>query len=386
MALNSQDKEPKVVLVFDDLIQNGGAERLLLAVCELFPDAPVYTSLASDRWINRLSDREISLKTSFMQKLPFKSRLNRLYSVLGFHILAFESFDFSDYDLVISISARYAHGVVTKPTTKHVCYINSPGRMFWETRSYFSHEPWWVRGLSLLTSPFLNHVRIWDYTSAQRVDHFIANSEVPAARVKKYYGREASVIHPFFDFSPDLEKTSPSSTLTSSPEQYFLVLTRLAPWKRVDIAVNACIQGGHSLKIAGEGPALRTLRKKASGHNNIEFLGYVSEKEKINLLRNCTGLIVTQKEDFGIAPLEAMAVGKPVIAYGEGGSLVTVVPGITGELFDHQDPGCLAETLEEFEGSKYTSEDCMRQSRLFTKDKFLSRLEEAVNNVYFNLL
>ncbi len=406
----------KLAIVFDDLIQFGGAERLLLAVHELYPDAPVFTSLASDEWAQRCEDKNIPLKTSFMQKLPFKKQLNRFYGFLGLHVLAFESFKFDDFDVVFSISARFAHAVITKPRTTHICYMNSPGRMIWEPWDYFEREGFlqnrFVRKLFwVFASPFLTLLRLWDYACAQRVDFFIANSKTPQARIRKYYRRDAEVIYPFVDNLLDVSRWAvipvtsdpadppeagrgPSEDGNAAP--YFLVVTRLSSWKKVDLAIEACKAVGVNLKIIGEGPDKDRLIKIAMDDRTavdgpsdppakksaIEFLGYISDEEKIKALLNCQALIVTQKEDFGITVLEAMALGKPVLAYKSGGALETVVEGVTGEFFDPQTPQALARILSSFNPADYDSQACNSRAKEFSKHKFLSRLDEFIKKVY----
>jgi len=411
----------KLALVFDDLIQFGGAERLLLAVHELYPDAPVFTSLASDGWLRRCKDKNVQLKTSFMQKLPFKKQLNRFYGLLGLHILAFESFKFDDFDVVLSISARFAHAVVTKPGTTHICYMNSPGRMIWEPWDYFEREGFlqnrFVRKLFwIFASPFLTILRLWDYACAQRVDFFIANSKTPQVRIRKYYRRDSQIIYPFVD---DLVGAGQGAVIpvTSDPADppkagrgfsedgnaapYFLVVTRLSPWKRVDIVIEACKAVGVNLKIIGEGSDKDRLIEIAvndqATHNvtlakspvnpalqksTIEFLGYVSDEEKSQVMQNCQALIVTQKEDFGITALEAMALGKPVLAFRAGGALETVIEEVTGDFFDPQTSQALAQTLSRFNPSNYKTQDCINRSLEFSKQKFLSQLDEFVKKVY----
>lgn len=370
----------RLAIAFDDLIQFGGAERLLLAVCEIWPDAPVYTSLASLEWEKRCADKGIRLHTSFMQKLPFKKRLNRFYSVLGFHMLAFESFDFSDFDVVLSISARYAHAIITKPSTKHICYMNSPSRQFWDSASYFARENFLVRGLSLFLAPFLWHARQWDYTMAQRVDHFLANSKVPQARIRRFYGRTSEIIYPPVEI-PELLPIS-----SDSPQDFYLVLTRLVSWKRVDIAIEAAKKLGFRLKIVGGGPARKKLESLARGYANIEFLGYVSSAEKWQLLADCNALIMTQEEDFGITAVEALAAGSPVIAYGKGGALTTIISGKTGEFFAPQDCAALSTVIKKIKPSKYVSSYCRKEAQKFARTRFQKDLEKKVNEVYLNLL
>jgi glycosyltransferase involved in cell wall biosynthesis len=370
----------KIAIVFDDLVQHGGAEKLLLAVHDLYPNAPVYTSLATKDWLFICADRGIILKTSFMQALPFKKIFNRVYGILGLHILAFESFNFDDFDVVLSISSRFAHGVVTRPATKHICYMNSPGRMFWEPFEYFDKESFLQNEVLrkmfwFFFSPLLSVLRLWDFAAAQRVDYFIANSLTPQGRIKKYYQRGSKVIYPFVD-GTDVNLESICN------KGYFLVVTRLNAWKRVDIAVEACNALGLQLKVVGEGSDRKRLGRLNRNARGVEFLGYVKEKDKYELLSNCTALIVTQKEDFGIAALEATAFGKPVVAYKQGGALETVVDGVTGKFFDAQNVESLSKALSEFDPSTYRPVDCIQQAAKFSKQRFLQELDEWVKKVY----
>ncbi len=312
-----------------------------------------------------------------MQKLPKVEKYNRHYSTFLLHALAFESFDFSDFDVVLSVSARYAHGIITKPSTKHVCYMNSPGRMFWESQDYFKEESFGKLdkiAKSFLKFPLMN-LRLWDYTAAQRVDYFIANSKTPQARIKKYYGRDSVIVYPFVNHSHIKEVTK-----NAKDEGYFLVISRLLPWKRIDLIVKACNNLGLPLKIIGEGPALEEL--KSIYGTDAQFLGYVSEDEKIKYIAGCTAVIQAQLEDFGIVPLEVMSAGKPVICYGKGGVLETVIPGKTGEFFMHQTVEDLVTTLKRFDSTKYLQTDCRIQAKKFDKGIFVKNMKEFVNAVY----
>lgn len=374
----------KIALVHDDLIQRGGAELLLMALHETFPDAPIYTSVASKHWLEYCKKEKIDLHLSFMQKLPFAVKLNRYYSAFLLHTLAFESFDFSKYDVVISSSSRYAHGIITRPTTLHVSYMNSPGRMFWEADDYFKSEDYgWLSPIKALARPFLAwplfHLRQWDYLASKRVDRIVANSKTPQARIKKYYGRDADIIYPFVEYS-----LFQNSTPDKNVEPYFLVVTRVTSWKRVDIAIEACMKLGLNLKIIGAGSDLtrlqgiaRDLSSKYS-KSKVEFLGRADDSVKINLLKNCLALINTQAEDFGIVPLEAMASGKPVLAYGKGGALETVISGYTGEFFMEQTADSLAEVLKKFDPTKYKPDLCRKQALKFDKMVFTTRIKDYV--------
>jgi len=364
----------KIAIVCDDLIQFGGQERLVLALSDIWPNAPVYSSYISKKWQKILADKDRKYVTSFMQNLPFVEVFNRNYSVFLAHILAFESFDFSEYDVVLSISSRYAHHVITKPTTKHVCYMNSPGRMFWESADYFAEEDLKKSRLTkrlfecFIAFP-LNILRMLDYVAAQRVDVFIANSRTPQERIKKYYQRDSEVAYPF----ADLDRFKVAKTFSEA--DYFMVVTRLAQWKRVDIAVQACRRLGLKLKVVGDGPALGDLKKIAD--KNVEILGWLDDTAVAKLYAESLAIINTQCEDFGICPLEAMASGKPVIAYGKGGALETVLAGITGEFFAKQTPESLMEVLKQFNSSKYNPEKCRNQAEKFSRKVF----EQSIKKV-----
>ncbi|HSX39789.1 MAG TPA: glycosyltransferase [Candidatus Saccharimonadales bacterium] len=361
----------KLAIVHDDLIQFGGAERLLLAVHEIWPEAPIYTSVASKRWQKVCKDQKIKLITSYMRFLPFIEKLNRFYSPFLLHVLAFESFDFSQFDVVLSISARYAHAIIVKPQTKHICYMNTPGRMFWEPSAYFENEKFKPKVLNLL----LTQLRLWDYTAAQRVDYFIANSKTPHDRIKKYYHRDSQIIYPFVE-------NSKFSSENSIEGDYFLVISRLLSWKKIDIAIKACNDIKLKLKIIGEGPAYQSLKSLAGA--TIEFLGYVSETDKTKYLKSCKAVINTQYEDFGIVPLEAMACGKPVIAYAQGGVLETVIPHKTGLFFEQQSAQSLKQVLQNFDATKFNIAECRAQAHKFDKAIFQNQIQKAVNEVYLN--
>ncbi|MBI2620880.1 glycosyltransferase [candidate division WWE3 bacterium] len=356
----------KLAIVCDDLIQFGGQERLVLAAHGIWPKAPVYASVASKRWLTAAKSKGIDLRLSFMQKLPLVEELNRIYAAFFMHILAFESFDFSSYDIVLSFSSRFAHGVITKPETKHICYMNSPGRMFWEPNDYFKKERVGCADLSIL----LNKMRIWSYTAAQRVEFLVSNSDSTRRKVKKYFGRDSVVIYPFAE----------ADWADKSRGDYFLIVTRLLPWKRVDIAVEAANKCGVKVKIVGAGPDLLRLKKIAGP--TVEFLGELKDNDKCRLMSGCIALVSTQAEDFGIAPIEAMALGRPVIAYGEGGVLETVVEGKTGEFFYEQTAYSLAKAVENFDPSKYSAHACISQARKFSKDLFERNLKQLVHDVY----
>ncbi len=361
----------KIAIVFDDLVQHGGAENLLLALTEIWPDAPVFTTCATQDWQNILAKRKVLLKTSFLQNVPFKEKLYRFFGPLLLYNLAIESFDFSDYDVVLSMSARFAHGVITKPTTKHVCYMNSPGRMFWEPFTYFEQEKSFLH--SLLSAP-LSLLRIFDYASAQRVDYFIANSAIPQKRIKKFYNRSSEIIYPFVELP-----TSDLSALEQPTTEYFLVVSRLVAWKKIELAIKACESLGLNLVVVGDGPDKQRLQNLSNGQTKFE--GYVTSARKHELYRGCLAFINTQYEDFGITPLEAMSFGKPVIAYGKGGALETVAPSVTGEFFYEQTSESLENLLKSFNALRYNAFTCREHAMKYSKDVFTQKLKSFVLTV-----
>ena len=398
-----------LALVHDDLIQHGGAERLFVVMAEIWPEASVFTSMVAGKW--KMLNDKWKISTSFMQHLPFKKKLYRAYFPL--YPLAFESFDFSGFDVVLSSSTRFAHGIITKPETKHICYMNTPGRMFWEPREYFSSfrtgqfssppeekPPRFSRrlgnraGVGLLgvaLSPLLSWFRQWDYSAAQRVDYFIANSRSVKKKIKKYYGRDSEVIYPFVElerFNKDVTRyplrgnTESSSTHTASPtphNDYFLIVSRLASWKRIDIAIEACNQLKLPLVIVGAGPDRRRLQKLAGPQ--VIFLGRLLDEDVIQCYQSCRALIFPQREDFGITPLEAMASGKPVLAYKAGGALETVLPGETGEFFYPQMAEALVRALSNFRPEKYNPAMCRNQAARFSKQQFIESMKHFVAKV-----
>jgi len=366
----------KVALVCDDLIQHGGAEKIVEAVSDIFPDAPIYTTVASGKWLKHFKEKNRKVVTSFLQKFPFAAKLNRYYSVFYLHVLAIESFDFSEYDLLFSISSRYAHFAITEPKTKHICYLNTPGRMFWEPFEYFEIEgfgvPSFLRSAAMFfVKPFILLMRLADVPAMKRVDLVISNSNTTRERLRKYHGVESSIVHPFYLPPPQVKNTI--------KEDYYLVLTRLISWKHVEIAIRACEKLGKNLKIVGEGPHQRRLKSVAG--KNVEFLGRVPEQEKWELLANCTALINTQKEDFGIVPLEAMAVGRPVIAYKAGGALETVAEGETGMFFEEQTAEALSKSIEKFERMTFDPAVCKEHAGKFSYGNFKCSILEKVDDL-----
>ncbi len=374
----------KVALVHDDLIQHGGAERVFEALINIFPKPDIYTSMATQHYLEKY--KEYDLRTSFMQHLPFKKRLFRTYFPL--YPLAFETFDFSQYDLVISSSSRFAHSIVTRPETTHVCYMHSPGRQFWEQDIYFQEYP----RLGKVLTPLLSWFRCWDFSVAHRVDYFIANSKSTQDRIDKYYSRKSKIIHPFVDLDrfslgwhgnkeikEQWAQFCADKGIADCPPGFFLIVSRLAAWKRIDIAVKACNKLKQPLVIVGEGPDQKRLRKIAGP--TVRVLGRLSDKDVLNCFQACKALIFPQREDFGITPLEAMACGKPVLAYKTGGALETILPGETGEFFYPQTVRALADAISHFDARRFRPQVCREQAAKFGRESFEDKFKDFIARI-----
>lgn len=352
----------RIALVHDDLIQWGGAEKVLTAISEVFPDAPIYTALADFK--NPLIEKNFRNKkivTSFLQKFPLSKRLYK--PMMPLYPIAFEQFDFTNFDLVISQTTRFAKSIITKPGTTHVCYIHTPPRFLWNFNE--DKNPY-------LKNPLFNWLRRFDLVSSERVDVWFSGSENCQLRVKEIYGKDSKVLYPFVD----TEKLNPQKSFSGD---YYLIISRLNKYKKANIAIDAFKNNGRKLKIVGIGPELNNIRNSASV--NIEVLGKVTDELLESLLSGCKGLIITAEEDFGMTSIEAQSFGKGVIAYGEGGVLETIIPGKTGNYFTDQTPESLNNALETFESLKINSVDCFANAQKFSKEKFKERLQKLVGAV-----
>ncbi len=354
----------RVALVHDYLTQYGGAERVLEVLHALYPDAPVYTSVYDPDSMPP-QFRSWDIRTSFMQHLQFFRHHHQRGLLL--YSTAFERFDFSGYDLVISSSSAWAKGVITGPHTLHVCYCHAPMRFAWHYREYLRGEQ--VGRLGRLVLPFiLGYVRLWDEVSAQRVDSYVANSREVARRIGKFYRRSATVIHPPVDVM--------TYRVAAAPDDYYLVVARLVPYKRLDIVIAAFNELGLPLKVVGRGRQQRALARMAGP--NVEFLGGVDQDRLRDLYAHCRALIWPEAADFGIAPVEVQAAGRPVIAYAAGGALETVIPGETGVFFHQQTPAALAAAVRAFDPARFDPARIRRHAEQFDVAVFMRRMSEFV--------
>jgi glycosyltransferase involved in cell wall biosynthesis len=349
-----------VALVHDYLNQMGGAERVLLALHDLYPQAPIFTSIYDP---DRLDPafRHLDIRSSFMQRLPLVSKHHQPFLML--YPLAFERLDLRAYDLILSSSSAFAKGVVARPDALHICYCHTPMRWAWSYQEYIAREALAPPVRAVL--PFLiRRLRRWDQATARRVDHFIANSPGVAERIVACYHHEAAVIPP--------PVVTARYSISPTQESYFLVVSRLVPYKRIDIAIEACNQLQLPLKIIGIGRDRARLERLAGP--TIEFLGWLPDEQVQHYLSRCRALLHPGAEDFGLTPLEAQASGRPVIAYGEGGALTSVIDGVTGLFFHERSPNALAAVLATFRPERFDPLVARRHAEAFDVKRFQQRI------------
>ncbi|MFC1687807.1 glycosyltransferase [Patescibacteria group bacterium] len=356
----------RVALIHDHLNQLGGGELVLKAFTEIFPDAPIYTLIYDEKATNGIFKKTI-VRESFIARLPFARQKFRWY--LPFMVSATEGYDLSSYDVVLSDSSGLAKGVITNPRTLHIDYCHTPTRYLWSDHNIVIDRLERIGIIRRLSQGYKSYLRLWDRLATDRVDHFIANSHFVAERIKKYYRRESHVIYPPVDIS--------QYSMTPDHDNYFLIISRLRPYKRVDIAVKAFNKLNLPLKIIGTGEEENELKKMAK--SNIEFLGYVDDDTKRRYLMNCKALLHPQEEDFGITPIEAMACGKPVIAYKAGGAIETVLDGETGILFEEQSWEALADVIIRLRDKTFDPQVIRDHAEKFNMKRFKEEINTFVN-------
>lgn len=355
----------RIAFVHEYLNQFGGAERMLQVLCALYPEAPIYTLIYDYNATGGVFDDKV-IHTSFLQKMPLAKKHHRAFPLLM--PLAMEQFDFSEYDTVISVSASFAKGVLTKPGTRHICYCLTPPRFLWDDSQKFVEEFGYSRLFKKFLPPFITYLRMWDQEASKRVDDFWAISDFIRERIGKYYRRPASVIYPPVNVS--------KFRVSENEGEYFFMAGRLVSYKRFDLAIRVFNRLGLPLKIVGVGPESGKLKKIAG--RNIEFLGLVSDERLAELYACSKALVFPQEEDFGIVPLESMASGKPVIAYGAGGALETVVEGKTGIFFDQLTEKSLVDAIERFKKMSFDPKDCRTQAEKFDIEVFKNNILENI--------
>ena len=362
----------RVAIIHYWFVGRAGGERVVEALAELFPQADLFALVANPEVLAPILQHR-KLQTSFLQQVPGAIRFHRHFLFL--QAIALEQFDLSDYDLVISSESGPAKGVITSSKTCHICYCHSPMRYIWEM------YPQYRRGMNPLVGAVFSlaahYMRLWDYASAGRVDYFLANSHFVASRIRKYYGRESRVIYPPVE-------TTAGNTCTI-PGDYYLAVGRLVDYKRFDLAIKACSELGRRLRVIGDGPQYRSLKKIAGP--TVEFLGKVSDSELRLNLAGCRALLFPGEEDFGIVPVEAQSFGRPVIAYASGGVLETVrgvLPGQsavenrTGVFFVEQSTSKMIEAIRDFESMEheFNPQAIRKHSLQFDSTIFMSKMAE----------
>lgn len=365
----------KLALVHDWLREIGGAERVLIELHKIFPEAPIYTLFYNKKFIKEwLPNADI--RASFLQRIPFISKIYPAFVWLM--PVAIESFDLSKFDRVLSSSAIFSKGLVLKPSTKHICYCYSPTRFLWDWHAEYNKD----KDLSWPALIFQHFLRLWDRSSADRVDQFIAISKVVQDRIKKYYRRDSIVVYPppiSFPIKSGLQNQE-SSILNKvgTGITYYLIVSRLYKYKNIDIAIEAFNKLGYSLLIIGDGPDKKRLEKLAGP--TIKFLGRRADEVVSEYYSACRAFVMPQEEDFGLTPIEAMSFGKPIVALRRGGALETILEGQTGEFFDDPIPEALADAVRRLNENydSYNSESIKAQALLFSAERFKKLITELV--------
>lgn len=353
----------RVALIHDYLTQLGGAERVLAALMQAFPNAPVFTLLKGD--IGGFDEARI--RTSFLQRLPGARQHHRYFPLLM--PLAIEQFNLSAYDVVLSASHSFGKGVITAPHTLHISYCFTPTRYVWDDSHRYVREFSRSRFFRRLAPVGLSYIRLWDFLASQRVDSYLTLSDYVARRIRKYYHRPARVIPP----PVDVDRFS----VSKQEAGYYIVVSRLVPYKRVELAIEACEVLGRPLKIVGAGPELGELTRRAGTYT--QFLGFVPDRHLPALYGGARALLFPQEEDFGITPLEAAAAGRPTVAYGAGGAMETIVPGVTGILFPNQTAGSLAQAILESEKKSWDADKIRAHAETFRKERFMEKIQDFVH-------
>ena len=368
----------KVAIVHDWLVNYGGAERVVEEMLKLYPDADIYTLVYDEKKMGKIFPKE-KVHASFVQKLPMSTKLyTKLLSLMP---KAFESFDFSGYDLVLCSSSSCAKGVITPPAVPHIAYIHTPMRYAWD--QFFEYRKRSGRLTKFFMNRWMPSIRLWDFISSQRIDSLIANSKYISRRIQKYWKLPSSVIYP----PVDTERLSPNN---KPAENFYVVFSRFVPYKRIDLAIKACGKLGKKLVVIGGGSQeaeLKALAKEAfSSHpDDVKFTGRITDAEVQDYLQRCKAMIFSAEEDFGIIPVEVQACGRPVIAFGKGGALETVKDGVTGVFFDKQETESVCTAIKNFEDlsakGTFVSEKIVEHAKSFSAKRFRRELREHIDTV-----
>lgn len=358
----------KIALVHDYLAQDGGAERVLKAFHDIYPEAPIFVLFHDPEKVPHFKNARII--ESWLARMPFISDHFQWY--LPFMPRATEHHHLRDFDVVISSTSSFAKGVITSPNTLHISYCHTPTRFLWSDTHEYVNELRQSRLVKALLQPIIHRLRIWDQVSAGRVDHFIANSHTVERRILKYYRRESSIIYP----PVDIDRFSISKHLGD----YFVAGGRLVPYKRLDMVIHVFNRLRYPLKIFGTGPEYDHLKSIAG--STVEFVGKISDDQKADLLSHAQAFIHPQLEDAGVTPLEAMGSGRPVIAYGAGGAAETVIHGETGLLFPEQTWESLLDTVLHFNPTAWDSNRIREHAEHFNVTHFKESIQRLVHDRY----
>jgi glycosyltransferase involved in cell wall biosynthesis len=359
-----------VAIVHDWLTGMRGGEKVLEAICELYPDATIYTLVHVKGSVSERIEKH-RIRCSGVQRLPKAGELYRQY--LPLFPMVIETFDLDGYDLVISSSHCAAKSVIRSGSATHVCYCHSPMRYAWDQFDSYFGPAQVGRFKSRLLRPVLAHLARWDAATAGRVDRFLANSQYVAGRIRRYYNRGSTVVHP----PVDTTFYQPSAAPLPQPFQpTFLIVSALVPYKRLEVAIAACRQIGTRLRIVGRGPEEARLRGLSSG--DVDFLGWRTNEEIRDLYRETTAVLLPGTEDFGLVPVEAQACGTPVVALGHGGACETVQDGVTGVLVRGDSVEAFAEGLERVRSLKRDPDACRAHAERFSRAHFMTNFQHAV--------
>lgn len=350
----------KLAFIQDWLTGFAGGEQVLLALHEMYPEAPIYTSLYRPEKVPQFA--KATVIPSYLQKIPGLASHHQ--KAIPFMPAAFESFDLKEFDTIVSVGGGFSKGVITHPGQRHISYCHTPIRYFWRLGGDNRAGGW-------LGDKIAHRVRLWDVVSAERVDQFLANSQTVGDRITKIYRQPSEVVYPPVDVD--------RYTLSKEPvADYFLTVSRLIKYKRLDIIIEACKRTKKPLKIVGSGPDQDELRKLAEDAPWIQFTGRVSDAELKKMYGEAQAFIFAAEEDFGIVPVEAMACGRPVIAYGKGGVTETVEEGLTGTFFQEQTVESLVEVLEKFDQTQYNSVYVRERAERFGKSHFQEKMRAII--------
>lgn len=361
----------KVALVHELLTQLGGGERILVEFSKMFPDAQIYTLIYDEQKIGKVLDPK-RIVTSPLQHMPLSRQKYKWYvPMMDWAIEQFQLPD--DLDLVLSDASAFAKGVLAPKGVPHVCYLHTPTRYLWSVQDEYVRDQPIPAAIRPFVKPGLQRLKRWDYIAAQRPHAYIANSENIAAQMEQYYNRTAeAIVFPFVDIS---------LFHLDTPDDYVFMLTRVEPYKRVELVADACVKLGLRLKVAGSGTRLDEFRDRYAAHPTVEFLGRVSDEALPGLYAKARVFVFPQEEDAGITPLEAMAAGRPVLAYGKGGALQSVKAGVTGEFFGEQTAEAIAAALTKYDWTSYNSKAIRAHAANFDVARFREQISDTIDAV-----